>query len=399
MNCEPNIHTTIVYDIGSAMIRIGFAGDAFPMISQPSFVAYKRGEGDDISLYFEDKYLYSTTQHFDISYLINDSYSIPDPALLSHFFLWSNKYLGLNSGGEDSQLDAGALFTQPAHLIGSDSSFSWSKTLLEVGFENISYPSICIAADASLGCYAHCMQTATVIDFGWSSMRITPVIEGKSHPEFSRVHPIGGFGLSHLLYQQLASRSVDLSPKSFVDNPFVSKLSEAQIAIHQRKLSTDVIHTCCTFANNALDEDFLYFLSGSGPIDLKNEMKVMSSLYFREILSDETEQNVPSLPELIKSSISDSPDQSKRDLWSNIVTCGGFSSINSFVSKVQATTKKVAGDFDVKVHHPMHRAIEGDLVVWVGGSIFASSSIFPRFCITKSEWEENGESIINVKCT
>ena len=55
--------------------------------------------------------------------------------------------------------------------------------------------------------------------------------------------------------------------------------------------------------------------------------------------------------------------------------------------------------FDVKVHYPMHQVVAGDFNVWTGGSILASSSIFQNFCVTKSEWDENGESIVRVKCS
>lgn len=42
--------------------------------------------------------------------------------------------------------------------------------------------------------------------------------------------------------------------------------------------------------------------------------------------------------------------------------------------------------------------LEREYSVWVGGSILASLSSFPRMCITKQVYEEQGSRIIHTKC-
>lgn len=397
MNCKPNINNALVYDIGLAMIRAGHAGEGFPSISQPSCVATKPNpENGELNLYFNDNYLYSNTQHFDVSCLVNESYFINDPTLFTNYLNWTYNYLSVDP------TDRNVLFTRPAHLASSDHNLLWSKNLCEICFETIGHPSVCITPDATLASYAHCVQTSLVVDFGWSCVRVIPVLEGKIQPDCAQVHPIGGLVLSQLLCEQLKSRLDSTMPNEKSLNPEKNenalRWSEGQVELYKRKITTDIIHTCCTFARNTIDEDYLYFLPGQSPADMKREMKLMSSLHFQLIGEDDKKENL--LPELIKKSIDLSPDDYKRNLWNNIVTSGGFSSLNSFIAKLQNELKKIADPtFDVKVHYPMHQAIAGDFLVWTGGSIFASSSIFPNFCVSKSEYQENGESIVRVKCS
>ncbi|OHT08334.1 Actin family protein [Tritrichomonas foetus] len=386
MNCEPNIYSTVVYDIGSAMIRVGHAGEGFPVISQPSFVANKTVD-ENIEFYYNDQFLYTTSNKYEVAPLIDESYTISDAGLFSSFLSWSYDQLSVDPR------ERFCLFTQPAHLVSTDHSRQWQKTLCEIGFEAMGNPGICISPDATLSTYAHCLQTALVVDFGWSSFRILPVIDGKVQYANAKIHPIGGFGLSQLLCEQLNVRSISLLPKN-------ADISDGQNLLHQRKLSTDIIHNCCTFAKNTIEEDFLYFLPEQRPIDVKSEMQLISALHFNPIDSDDTTENVLPVPEMIKMAIDESPDDQKRDLWKNIVSSGGFSSLNSFIAKLKNETKKIADPvFQVQVQYPMHKMVAGDFLVWTGGSILASSHVFDRFCITKEEWEENGEAIMRVKCT
>ena len=383
MNCEPNINNAIVYDIGSAFIRSGHSGEGFPTVSQPSFAAYDKVSNE---IFYPDNYLFSVSKNYEISYLIDDHYSIPEPNNFSHFLNWTHQQLSIDPN------ERNCLFSQPAHLIETDHNARWQRTLCEIGFEEMNHPGISIVSDATLASYAYCLQTALVLDFGWSCMRVVPVIEGKVQHKSIMIHPIGGFGLTQLLYEQLKSRSISLVPK----NPV---WSEDQITVNQRRIAADIIKNCCTFARNTIDEDFLYFLNDQRSIDVKSEMQLLAALHFNVIDSDNTTENVLPISEQIHQSIESVPDEYKRDLWSNVVTSGGFSSANSFISKLQSELIKVADPtFKVHVHFPMHRMVSGENMVWTGGSIFSSSMIFPKYLVSKEEWQENGDNILRVKC-
>lgn len=377
MNCCNNNYNCLVYDIGSSFIRCGQAGYGFPDISQPTICS----ENPDGSISF---YI-SSVKNQEIKSIIDSSYSFTDKNIMGNFFKYSIDKIGVTF---DEELNA--LFTYPGHLASSsEHRLKWQSTLCEVGFEETGFHNISLVSDASLSAYAHCLQTALVVDFGWSSLRIVPVVEGIPQYNQIKIHPIGGFGLCQLLNEQLKLRNIN----TFNDQ----KLSNEQNEYFNRRILTDILHSCCSFAQSVIDEDFLYFLN-ERPIDLKSEMTLISKIHFNELEGDTEDDNVPSIIELIKSAINECNDVEKRNLWGNIVTSGGFAGLNSFIDNLQIGLKETSDPrFNVKVNYPMSCNISFDQMVWTGGSIFGSSSVFHHFLISKEDWEENGESLLNVK--
>jgi actin-related protein len=271
------------------------------------------------------------------------------------------------------------VYTQPAHLAGEHNR-AWARTLAELSFETFGHPAVAIVSDSVLATYAHCLQTAVVVDFGWSCLRVVPVIEG--HPIISaiQVHPIGGYAFTRVLSEQLQRRHISVARRD-------SDLSPGQLQIQDRRILEEIVQTNCTYAANTIDEDFLFFLHGR-PVDVQFEMKLLASIHFNP-LSGEGEEPIATAPQMIKQAIDKCPDTAKRALWENNVTSGGFSSLTSFISTLQNETRKISDTvFDENVRYPMIERCGGRHAVWTGSSIFASSSVFPRFCVTLPQWQE-----------
>jgi actin-related protein len=280
------------------------------------------------------------------------------------------------------------VYTQPSHLFGSHNR-QWCRTLAELSFESLGHPAIAIASDAALATYANCLQTAVVVDFGWSCLRVVPVIEGHPIVTAIQVHPIGGYAFTRILSEQLRKRHISAVRRAPDFNPL-------QLQLQERRVLGDMIQSACSYAANTIDEDFLYFLNDR-PIDIQLEMKLLASIHFNE-LSGEGEDVIVSAPQMIKQAIEKCPDSAKRSLWENIVVSGGFSNLSSFIGTMQVEARKVADQFfTVNVRYPMLDRCGGRHTVWTGGSIFASSSVFPRFCVTREEWGESGDVVLNLR--
>jgi actin-related protein len=384
MNALDNVHHALVYDIGSATILAGHAGDYSCEILFPSAAPISDGDGAGTSRFsFDESQVYSQSHSHVLADIIDDAYSIADSNLLHDFLSFTHRQFAVDPS------TFSVVYTQPAHLPGEHNR-SWQSCLAELGFETFGHPSVCIASDAVLSSYAHCQQTALVVDFGWSFLRIVPVIEGRPRLQAIQSHPIGGYALSRILCERLQKRHIPLFRPS-VD------LSESQLLFHDRRVSVDIIESCCSYAGNTLPENFLYFLHDR-PVDVQSEMKLLAAIHFTE-LGGEGDETVLPIPQLIKRAIDDCPDDAKRPLWSNIVTSGGFSQLNSFLAAVQNGARQIADPvFDVQVKYPMAERCGGKHTVWTGGSIFATSRVFPRFCVTPEEWKESGESVFPLKC-
>jgi actin-related protein len=382
MEAVANVHNALVYDIGSATLLAGHAGGITADIIFPSVTPVVEGDLGFTVPVFDDSLLHSPTRPVPLADIIDDCYSISDPFLLASFLEFTHGHLSVDP------LAFSAVYSQPSHLAG-DHNRLWSHTLAELSFERFQQPAIAVISDSVLATYAHCLQTAVVVDFGWSCLRVVPVVEGRPIFEAIQVHPIGGYAFTRILSDQLQSRRISIGPRE-------SELSPAQLEVQRRRVLENIIQTNCSYAPNTIDEDFLYFLQGR-PVDVQEEMKVLASAHFNELPGVDGE-TIATLPQMIKTAVDKSPDGAKRILWENIVTSGGFSSLTSFIATLQLETRKVADSFfDVIVRHPMLERCAGRHTVWTGGSIFATSAVFPRFCVTREEWAESGDAILNMR--
>ena len=83
-------------------------------------------------------------------------------------------------------------------------------------------------------------------------------------------------------------------------------------------------------------------------------------------------------------------------LYGNIVIAGGNTMYNGLPERLQKEMKDVAPDnMKIKIIAPPERKYSQ----WIGGSILTSLSSFGEMWIRKEEYDEEGPSIVNRKCT
>lgn len=388
MNIFEDKGNILVYDLGSAMFRAGHAGALYPEISIPS-LAVDVGDG---SYLVGEENIYKN-HNKEIVPLIEESGNISKSDILAAFLAYTHERLGEPSGQGMS-----AIFTQPAHLVADNQfGFEWRKCIAEVAFKTMNYDSICITSDALLGAYAHCYHTATVVDFGWSCLRVIPIVDGKPLLNCSRYHICGGMVMSQMLADRLKSRDIHI-----VDNS-QGKYTKQQCLSMERRTCADLIKQACYFNTGVNTDDQENIVSINGQlIDVKNDMEFLSGVFWNKLTADQDQDkdsiDILPLNVLIEDSISNAPDEYKKALWSNIVTCGGFSTISGFQAKI-LDSFKFNKSFDRKVHYPMNEIVAGDFCVWTGGSILASSPVIDRYCVSRQDYdEEYGDQLLRIKC-
>lgn len=384
MYVEPNDNNALVFDLGSVMFRGGYAGCGFPDINMPSAAFLDK---DSDTKYIIPENGFSRPSKLDINYMVDSESFAINNEILTSLLNFTNERLGLNP---DEPNKPSALFTQPAHLVG-DKNFGsfWRSTIAQIGFENMGYENISVTSDATLAAYAHCFFTATVVDFGWSCTRVIPVIEGKPLYENAQVNIFGGLFMSQILSDRLSDRGIPLAP--------LNAGTKAQAILLEREAAADIIKQACFFNRSeefVKNAENIAYHNGK-LIDVRTDMEILSQLPWRRVDIDDT--TVLPLQQLCEAAVYPCPAAHKKQLWANMVTAGGFSSLDGFQTALLAS---FAGDrsFERKVHCPMHEAVRGGPCVWTGGSILASSSFFPRFCVSRAEYQEYGENIMAVKC-
>lgn len=368
MYLQDNTNNVAVIDFGSALIRAGPAGCAFPTISHPSVLYYCE---DDSVLGYTGKSAISQRPLFD------ESYSFTSNDVLDSVIKKLDQ--GLSVEASSTPL----LFSEPIHvkvLQGND--YHNRQSLEDVVFENLSHPSMLMVPDAMLASLAHCSSTSLVVEFGWSSIRIVPVIGGHIHKKAIRSHHFGGYAIAQQIISFLESKNVTLHT-----SPTESLKKAAEIF-------KDEVH----FGYMGEEEKKSILKTPDGSVDITGEINFLSDILWYPIEDISGNSTVPSLQEQIKQSISACPQEAQKTLWTSIVTSGGFSRIQGFPDELERRIQSVAPDkIKPRVIYPMHPSIFGSFTVWTGGSIFGASPAFSTFAATRSEWLEHGEEIMHVK--
>ena len=103
----------------------------------------------------------------------------------------------------------------------------------------------------------------------------------------------------------------------------------------------------------------------------------------------------PGIHEIIYNSIMNCHVELREELFRNIVICGGTS---LFPGMTERLTKEITNLAPSKTRVKVIAPPERKYLAWLGGSILASTSTFPKMCITKVEYDEQGPTIVHRRC-
>jgi actin-related protein len=273
--------------------------------------------------------------------------------------------------------------------------------LCEALFEFACHPYVCLEYDSVLSCYIHESHTALVLDFGWSCMRVVPVIEGRPLVRSMMVNPIGACQLCKELKRYFKSTNKQI--RTPFDLPGCEiQPTKSQRSYSRRLILQDIIQSCLTFEKPSPADlgihQFEYSLPGHEILNVQNEMSYLQSLFVPRA-SPPGQPKRPCMIEDLWNSINNNstPADVRRQLCGNIVVSGGFSALPGFSAFLE-NGAKVRSPYSPRVLPTRHRLVSGANTVWAGGSILGSVDSFPDFCITKQEWQEVGGPVLQSKC-
>jgi actin-related protein len=112
---------------------------------------------------------------------------------------------------------------------------------------------------------------------------------------------------------------------------------------------------------------------------------------------------VPELPgfsgiqRMVVDGIMRSDQDTRKELFGNIVISGGNSMIDGFVERTQKLVTEIIPQ-NMKAKIVAHPPPERKLSPWIGGSILSSLGSFNQMWMTKKEFEEHGAYFIERKC-
>lgn len=405
MNIINNHQNVLVYDFGTSAIKFGYGGDVRPLFSIPPYSAeYQRNQEDEPDIKFGEEWLQKGLPGVEVLPMFDQEGNIKNREKIITFLDWTYDTC---FGEIDPQMWK-VLFSQPSSLLLQPTNFRKRRALLaELSFEFGNHPQLSFQHDASLACYSHGIHTGVVVDFGWSNLRVVPVLEGHPLRHSIKILNLGGYEITNILEKNMESNGKTvrtfLDPKpsdgfgDFFSHPRILAPSSSQIDFCRRGVIIDMIKSLLKFKTQPdpteTIADYVYYMPGREPVEIQDEIEVLSAKFW------EDSGDQLSLQSLIKSSISSLPYELQNNMWSNIVTCGGLSKLHGFNEMLESKLKILAPKgTKPKVIEPPSPEASSSFSVWVGGSIVASYEKFSDLCITSSEWSENGERILDLKC-
>jgi actin-related protein len=371
MFIEENINNSLVIDMGSSLIRAGFGGESLPRLVIPSFYSPKNTHTK-----FGETILKNISSGFEIESILQDNYSF-NPNVFKEMFEYLCDNLDLTNQ------DISVSISEPAHLRANiEFTRKWKESICQILFEVFKLSRVSILPDAVLSTFSHCVDSALIVDFGWSCTRIIPVEKCSVITKAISILSIGGFSIANSLRDWLYQQGCNIG------NEF-ENYQPIQKDILTLIKSSLIFQNYCQFGSQEKGGHLIY--NGT---DIRPKIDSLSECFWdHRYLFDQADEDP--LHVQIKNSIENSSVQYPAKLWNKIIPCGGFSKVKGFSELLERQLSSF--NPNVNVCSPMHILSGGDNAVWTGGSIFASSPAFKNMAVSQNEWNESGTKIFDIK--
>lgn len=398
-----------VIDNGTGYTKMGFAGNTEPQFIIPSVIGMKDEKAtastqkpkkgiEDLDFYIGDEAV-ANQKAYALSYPVRKG-QIEDWDLMERF--WEQaifKYL--RAEPEDHYF----LLTEPPLNAPENREYT-----AEIMFESFNVPGLYIAVQAVLALAASWTSdkvtertlTGTVIDSGDGVTHVIPVAEGYVIGSAIKHIPIAGRSVTQFVQQLLREREPQIPPNESMEVAKRVKETYSYVCPDMAK----------EFAKYDTEpEKWVKVFKGEESVtkkpfsvDIGYERFLGPEIFFSpEIASSDF---LTPLPEVVDTVVQNSPIDTRRGLYKNIVLSGGSTMFKDYGKRLQRDIKR-AVDYRIKqsevlsggklkakpmevnvVSHKMQR-----YAVWFGGSMLASTPEFYSVCHTKADYDEYGPAI------
>lgn len=397
----------VVIDNGTGYTKMGFAGNTEPQFIIPSVIATKDDKAkvgaqkkgvEDLDFYIGDEAM-ANQNTYNVQYPIRKG-QVEDWDLMERY--WEQcifKYL--RAEPEDHYF----LLTEPPLNAPENREFT-----AEIMFESFNIPGLYIAVQAVLALAASWTSdkvtertlTGTVVDSGDGVTHVIPVAEGYVIGSAIKHIPIAGRNITQFVQQLLRERETGIPPNESME---VAKRIKEQFSYvcpdlvkEFAKYDTEPSKWIKEF--NGVDS----ITKKPYKVDVGYERFLGPEIFFNpEINSSDF---LTPLPEVVDTVIQNSPIDTRRGLYKNIVLSGGSTMFKDFGRRLQRDVKKAVDrriEISEKLSGGRIKAVPLEVnvishrmqryAVWFGGSMLASTNEFYSVCHTKAQYEEYGPSI------
>lgn len=378
MELSPMMNQPVVIDNGSGTIKAGFAGDEEPKCIIPNYVGrpkYVRVMAGGLA---GDTFIgRSAQQHrglLSIKYPMEHGIVVDwnDMELIWHY-IYSKEQL--QTFAEE----------HPVLITESPSNPRRNRErTAEILFETFNVPALFMSMQAVLSLYASGRTTGVVLDSGDGITQAVPIYEGFALP-FSIVRTdVAGRDITKFL--KFLIRKEGLLLNTTAEFEVVKKLKEQACYV-----TSSPLRALDDLAATGDSERMSYTLPDGRSIEIgtSSRIKAPEILFRPDLIGSECE----GIHEVLINSIAKSDLELRKVFLENIVLSGGSTLFRGFGERLLGEVKKASPKSHIKIFSSPKRLYS----TWTGGSILANLDSFKRMCISKREYEEDGQRAIHRK--
>jgi len=371
---------SIIIDNGTNSCKAGFSEDDMPRVEIPTVLGYPSSQGgssgggeDQLDIFVGEEAL-SKGGILHMEYPIQKGI-IRDYAIMED--IW--KHIFYNELLSE---------TKSNPVIVSEAPYAPYKNkqkMAHILFERLNVENLYITNTSTLALYANGKTTGIVVDLGYERSSCVPIYEGLVLNHAVGKIKMGGKDLSDYFYYLLHQNKENTSKyENPAEKSMINDLKERLCEVAE---DYDSQMKKCMDSKSAET----YELPDKSRVMIGGEKYQCPEMLFQPVMNNTLKQSV-GIHEQTYKSIKKCDEEIQKDLYYNVVLCGGSSLFlkikKRFVKELQslAPTGKI-----VNVIAPPERKYSA----WLGGAILANLDHFRQHMfVTKKEYEEGGADYI-----
>ena len=369
----------IVIDFGTCYTKANFRGQEYPKVVFPSVIGYPKPkyasdknnmvDGDKKECFFGDD-AEAKRDVLKLNYPIERGVvNNWDDCEKIWWHLFTHE---LNIAPEEHNI----MITEPPNNRKES-----REKIAQIMFETFIVPGLYIANSAVLSLYSAGKFDGFVIDSGGDITRFIPIYEG--------------FGMPHAyIYEYYAGKDLTLYMQELL-NEVGHRFSTPA----EKEIVKAIKEKACYVALDLYDglkcvKPYYYKLPDDTYITIKDQrIRCPEALFKPEMLG----KHGVGIAQACYNSIQKCDIDIRKDLYNNIVLSGGNSMFDGLPERLIKEIKNLA-PYSMEDEVKVIASPERKYATWIGGAILSQISNFESSWITKTEYEESGETIVHRKC-
>ncbi|MFX0061717.1 MAG: actin, cytoplasmic 2 [Candidatus Hermodarchaeota archaeon] len=367
---------TVVIDNGSGFSKIGFAGKDQPLSVFPTLIGYPNPSTFMFTFKSVPKEYYIGKEAINLY----DDLKIIAPLECGRVSDWDAlekiwHHIFIN----DLQINPSehpVFLTESYPII----SLRERERIAEIMFETFSVPGLYIVNQELLALYGAGQATGLVVGLGDGSTNIVPIIEGFVHAFSTRTMNATGRDITDYLGHLLNKKGYNFSEAAGYGILREIKEQLCYLTLDPEK------ERRIMGKNPGMDR--VYPLQSGEPLLIGFERFLAPEVLFNPTLIGRDD---PPLDVGIHNAIQSCDIDMRQELYSNIILVGGSSLILGLKERLDLELRRhVPEGYEVRIITPPER----QYIAWIGGSILGSLNNFVRLMIQRTEYQEQGPSVI-----